>query len=460
MSDEAILATATKDVDRSLELYRELLQVPSVWGDARELSRAADLLAGALRDAGCDVSLKDSGTPGMPMLQARLRGRRGGPALLLAGHMEVYPPSESWTLDPWAATVRGGRVYGQGAADMGDRRHCAAAAVLGRAGVDLPGDLIVLAVPNHFEGGEGTRKAVREGLHADAAIVCEPTDLLVVTGQRGILYLEITVRGRAAHTTALRIGVNAIERSSRIALALHAMGESDSDGEPVGAAPIVNVAMVQGGLVHNIVPERCVLTVDIRFSPEQTAEDVLRDVRAAVGTRSPTSRICRHRWSPSTRACATPAARCGWPATIRSRSGCPKSTSPPLGARPSSASILPGPTLRSSTKRAFRRSHTGQDRWSALGRRVRRHRGLPGGGAELLPGCRARLRCRAAALNAVVTLAQRSAPARSGLPSGGCNWNEVLISSAYCINGSKTEERCRGSMVRSVRRRMSTDPST
>jgi acetylornithine deacetylase/succinyl-diaminopimelate desuccinylase-like protein len=203
--------------------------------------------------------------------------------------MEVYPPSESWTLDPWAATVRDGRVYGQGAADMkgGTAGMCAAAAVLGRAGVDLPGDLIVLAVPNHFEGGEGTRKAVREGLHADAAIVCEPTDLLVVTGQRGILYLEITVRGRAAHTTALRIGVNAIERASRIALALHAMGERGSDGEPVGAAPIVNVAMVQGGLVHNIVPERCVLTVDIRYAPEQTAEDVLRDVRAAVAAAVP-----------------------------------------------------------------------------------------------------------------------------------------------------------------------------
>ena len=71
-------------------------------------------------------------------------------------------------------------------------------------------------MPNHFEGGEGTRKALRDGLRADAAIVCEPTDLAVVTGQRGILYLEVTVRGRAAHTTALQIGVNAIERAARV----------------------------------------------------------------------------------------------------------------------------------------------------------------------------------------------------------------------------------------------------
>ena len=109
-----MLEMAASEAERSLELYRELLRVPSVWGDARELRRAADLLGGELSGAGLDVRLPDSGTPGMPMLLARLRGGAGGPALLLAGHMEVYPPSQSWTLDPWEATVRDGRVYGQG----------------------------------------------------------------------------------------------------------------------------------------------------------------------------------------------------------------------------------------------------------------------------------------------------------------------------------------------------------
>jgi acetylornithine deacetylase/succinyl-diaminopimelate desuccinylase-like protein len=284
VSAESILSSAAADEGRSLELYRELLQVPSVWGDARELTRAANLLAEALRDAGLYVQLPASGTPGMPMLLARLGGRRGGPSLLLAGHMEVYPPSQSWTLDPWAATVRDGRVYGQGAADMkgGTAAMCAAAAVLGGSSAELPGDLLLLAVPNHFEGGEGTRKALREGLRANAAIVCEPTDLAVVTGQRGILYLEITVPGRAAHTTALRLGVNAIERAARVIAALGSMPMRDGRGDPVDAEPIVNVAMVEGGVAHNLVPERCKLTVDIRFPPEQTADDVLRDVHAAV----------------------------------------------------------------------------------------------------------------------------------------------------------------------------------
>ena len=441
VSDEAILASAAKDVGPvGGALSRAAPGAECVGATPASFSRAADLLAGALRDAGCDVSLKDSGTPGMPMLQARLRGRRGGPALLLAGHMEVYPPSESWTLDPWAATVRDGRVYAQGAADMkgGTAGMCAAAAVLGRAGVDLPGDLIVLAVPNHFEGGEGTRKAVREGLHADAAIVCEPTDLLVVTGQRGILYLEITVRGRAAHTTALRIGVNAIERASRIALALHAMGERDSDGEPVGAAPIVNVAMVQGGLVHNIVPERCVLTVDIRFAPEQTAEDVLRDVRAAVAAAVPDEPDLPTSVQPEHTCVRNPRSSLRLAGDHPLAHGCPKFTSPPMAVRPLSGSIPPGPTLRSSTKRAFRRSRTGQDRWSATGTTSSsssRTTWRRCGATAWRPRAAAGPRCR--------TERRRDAGSAErghrveGPAAGGCNWNELLISSAYCINGSK-----------------------
>jgi acetylornithine deacetylase/succinyl-diaminopimelate desuccinylase-like protein len=284
MSAANLLARAHAASERSLALYLDLLRIPSVWGDAARLTEAAELLAGTLCGAGLDVRLEDSGTEEMPMVVARLRGRAGGRSLILAGHMEVYPPSESWQLDPWGAVVRDGRVYGQGAADMkgGTAAMTAAAELLGREGVELPGDLVLLAVPNHFEGGEGTRRAIRGGLRADRAIVCEPTGLGVATGQRGILYLTITVRGRAAHTSALGIGVNAIERAARVVEALRGLVPRDAAGRELDADPIVNVAMIDGGVVHNLVPERCGLTVDVRFPPEQTVEDVLRDVRALV----------------------------------------------------------------------------------------------------------------------------------------------------------------------------------
>ena len=65
---------------RTVALYRDLLQVRSVWGDARELRRAAELLGAELRDAGLEVEFKDSGTPGMPMLVGRLPGPPAGPS--------------------------------------------------------------------------------------------------------------------------------------------------------------------------------------------------------------------------------------------------------------------------------------------------------------------------------------------------------------------------------------------
>jgi acetylornithine deacetylase/succinyl-diaminopimelate desuccinylase family protein len=283
-AQERVVELVDDEGRRIVEAYRELLRIPSVWGDGPRLTEAARLLEATLTEAGFAVELTDPGTPGMSNVVARLRGSGGGRSVLFNGHMEVYPPSQSWTLDPFGAELRDGRIYGQGAADMkgGTAAMTMACWALGRAGVPLAGDVILLAVPNHFEGGEGTRKALREGLTADLAINCEPSGLAVLTGQRGILYLTITTRGRASHTAALDIGVNAIERASRVIEALRALEPRDAAGRPVEAEKILNVAMIEGGLAHNLVPESCRITVDIRFPPEQTQDDVLRDVREAV----------------------------------------------------------------------------------------------------------------------------------------------------------------------------------
>ena len=282
---EKVLLEAIDEQRQELtEFYRELVMIPSIWRHAEPLGDAAKLIGDRLSEAGFEVGLVDSGTEGIPMVLAKLAGSGGGRSLLLNGHMEVYPPSEGWSIGPFDGVIEDGRLYGQGSADMkgGTAGMTMAAWMLGRHGPQLAGDLYVLAIPNHFEGGEGSRKAVRDGLRTDFGLVCEPTDLRVVTGQRGILYLRITTEGRAAHTTAVDIGVNAIERMAKVITALEEMEPRDADGELVDAEKILNVAMIEGGLEHNLIPERCVITVDIRFPPEQTQADVLRDVNEAV----------------------------------------------------------------------------------------------------------------------------------------------------------------------------------
>lgn len=284
VSTDPAIGLVERERERLVSFYQELVQIPSIWDATGPLTAAAELIRSALEPVGFEVELADSGTEGMPMVIARLAGSGGGRSLMFNGHMEVYPPSESWSVDPFGGVIKDGRLYGQGSADMkgGTAAMTMACWLLGSQPERLPGDVILLAVPNHFEGGEGTRKALREGLTADACINCEPSDVHVLTGQRGIAYVTITVTGRAAHTTALDIGVNAIDRAAAVIGALGRMVPKDVEGNPVQEPKMVNTAMIEGGLKHNLVPEKCVITMDIRFSPEQTQDTVLRDVREAI----------------------------------------------------------------------------------------------------------------------------------------------------------------------------------
>jgi acetylornithine deacetylase/succinyl-diaminopimelate desuccinylase-like protein len=261
---------------------RDFIRIPSIWGDAANLSRAAEFLAASLGDLP-RTQLTNSGTPGMPNLVATL-GDSETTGVLFNGHMEVYPPSTSWVHEPFGGDVEDGRIYGLGVADMkaGTAAMVAATSILAAARVPLERNVGVLAVPNHFEGGEGTRQAIRDGLRANLAINCEPSGLKVLLGQRGIAYVRVRVHGVASHTTALDIGVNAIERATRAIQAILNMPMTDVDGNRIDDQRICNVAMIRGGIAHNLVPELCEVTLDVRFPSSQTQDSVLRDIRRAV----------------------------------------------------------------------------------------------------------------------------------------------------------------------------------
>lgn len=260
---------------------RRVVQIPSVWGDAKELSRLAQFIGSTLSDAGVKVEYPECGTAGMTNMMARLGNGSSGRRFLFCGHMDVYPPSHSWTLGPFDGTVRENRLHGAGSSDMkgGTAAMAMAATVLAALGEPKGGEVIALAVPNHFEGGEGTRRAFDAGLSAEAGIICEPTDLDICAAQRGILYVTVHVRGIAAHTIATSIGVNAIERAQPVIAALKSPAFVKPNASAYGDEKIVNIAMIHGGLRHNLIPEDCRITVDIRFAPSTSAAKVLADVR-------------------------------------------------------------------------------------------------------------------------------------------------------------------------------------
>lgn len=267
--------------DEMVGFLQRVVQSRSLWGDVPELARLGDMLAERLARSGVRVERPDSGTPGAPNVLGHVGDAASGRKLLFCGHYDVYPPSKAWSFDPFSGPIRDGRLYGAGATDMkgGTTAMVMAACVLGELGLPRGGQMVVLPIPNHFEGGEGTRRALDAGLTAEAGIVCEPTDLDICAAQRGILYMTVTIRGKGAHTTAAQLGNNAIEKLVPLIAALKSPEFSRPGHDAYGPEKIVNVAMVKGGLRRCLIPEECVLTVDVRFSPSTTAASVLADTR-------------------------------------------------------------------------------------------------------------------------------------------------------------------------------------
>ncbi|MBK5333469.1 MAG: M20/M25/M40 family metallo-hydrolase [Ilumatobacteraceae bacterium] len=269
-------------------LLIEVCSIDSIWGKEREL---AEFLADQLTAWNCDeVQLVES-RPDRPSVGARLKGTGGGRSLVLNGHLDIYELSEDWTRDPFAAALQDGKVYGAGIADMKAGTAAAAAAVRRIAASDrrLRGDVVFQGVSCHFEGGVGTRSLCAAGFVGDAAIDCEPSSNTIGIAHRGAAYLKITTKGRQAHTTYKHLGVNAIETMEPILAGLREL-ESSLPYEPhplLPGGPILNIGTISGGTKHNQVPDRCIVTLDIRLLPSQDPHDVKRQVEDMIaGLRS------------------------------------------------------------------------------------------------------------------------------------------------------------------------------
>jgi acetylornithine deacetylase len=152
---------------------------------------------------------------------------RGGRNLILNGHVDVVPAGDeaNWRYPPWQGTVADNRVYGRGSTDMKGGLCCAifAAKAIHDAGVRLKGKLMIESVIGEEDGGVGTLAAVLRGYQADAAIIMEPTELIVAPAQAGALNFRLTIPGLSAHGCVREEGISAIEKFFPIYQALMAL---------------------------------------------------------------------------------------------------------------------------------------------------------------------------------------------------------------------------------------------
>ena len=265
------------------ELISRLVAIDSVNpslvpGGAGEAAIAA-YIAGWARDGGLEADVLEA-TPGRPSVLVRARGTGGGRTLMLCGHIDTVGVEGMDA--PHAPRVEGDRLYGRGAYDMKAGVASALAACREAATLGLAGDVVVAAVADEEHASLGIQEVLAT-VGADAAVVTEPTELEVAVAHKGFVWSEIEVTGRAAHGSRPHLGVDAIVRTGPILTALGALDAALGERTHLllGRGS-VNASLIEGGSELSSYPARCVLGLERRTLPGETAAGVEAELDALL----------------------------------------------------------------------------------------------------------------------------------------------------------------------------------
>jgi acetylornithine deacetylase len=250
---------------------------PGAPGEAPIAQKLGEVLTGW----GFDVVLSDCGG-GRLNLVARI-GSASGRALMFAGHLDTVGV-DGMTHAPFDAAIDHDRIYGRGSADMKSgvaAMCCAALAAHDEIGGSTSRQIIIAAVADEEYESLGMRALLESGTTAEFAILTEPTRLAICPAHRGFVWIEIEFTGRAAHGSRYDIGIDAIRHAG---LFLSELDELDrvqlqTTRHKLLGRGSVHASTISGGVGMSTYPERCVLRVERRTIPGESAATAMREVQ-------------------------------------------------------------------------------------------------------------------------------------------------------------------------------------
>ncbi len=268
-----------------LELLQSMVKAPSHPGIERQEEAAVRALEAWLNGHGIPSESVEV-RPGRPNLIATLEGRRPGRHLLFCGHMDTVPPNAGAPGDPFSAAVENGRLHGRGSVDMkGPVASMAGALVrLKESGGLASGRITLAAVIDEETENLGAEALIKGGFKADGAIVGEPTDNAVAVGHKGLEWVELEFKGRAAHSSTPEAGVNAIAAAADFVSLVEKdlLPEFARRLDPILGLPVINMATIAGGQRPGMVAASCLLQVDRRWVSTETIEQVFADLETLL----------------------------------------------------------------------------------------------------------------------------------------------------------------------------------
>jgi succinyl-diaminopimelate desuccinylase len=299
--------------DELVTLASELIRFPTINPPGEAYTPCAEYIGTRLRKRGFETRLiRGEGTPGdndrypRTNVVARREGRSAGAVVHFNSHIDVVEAGEGWTLDPFAGTVRDGRVYGRGACDM--KGGLAASIIAAEAFIDVypdfPGAIEISGTVDEESGGFGgvaylASKGFFSRPRVDHVIIPEPLNKdRICLGHRGVWWAEIETKGAIAHGSMPFLGDSAIRHMGAV---LHAFEEelfpaldrkqTEMPVVPEGARrSTMNINSIHGGQTEDFFPglpspnvaDSCRAVIDRRFLLEESLDEVKGEVTSIL----------------------------------------------------------------------------------------------------------------------------------------------------------------------------------
>ena len=251
----------------AVELLKQLISTPSV---SREETAAANIFSDFIEKNGLSCQRIGNNL----LVQGTLDSQKQ--TVLLNAHIDTVKPVAGWVHDPFTPTLEGDKLYGLGSNDCGG-----GLVSLLMTYIELqPTNIIFLASCEEEVSGKNGIESVLPLLpKIDFAIVGEPTGMQPAIAEKGLMVIDATAHGKAGHA-ARNEGDNAI---------YHALKDMEwfrtyqfSKVSELTGPVKMSVTIVNAGTLHNVVPDKCTFTVDVRVNECYTNMQVLDEIRNHV----------------------------------------------------------------------------------------------------------------------------------------------------------------------------------
>jgi acetylornithine deacetylase len=264
----------------AIDLLKSLIAIPSISKNEQEKS---DFLYAFLQHQTCHVQRHKLNLWCLAQPYDETK-----PTLMLNSHMDTVRPSASWTYPPHNATEQDGKIIGLGANDAHASLVSLIAVFLSLKDTIQPYNLLLaISAEEEISGINGMESLLTVLPKVDFAIVGEPTQMNLAVAEKGLMVVDCVAKGKSGHA-AREEGVNAIYAAMQDVQWFKDY-RFEKESELLGPVKM-SVTIIQAGTQHNVVPDSCSFSVDIRvnecYSNQQVFDIVKQHIKADVTARS------------------------------------------------------------------------------------------------------------------------------------------------------------------------------